>query len=99
MALLSPTHGDHAHHSKKLKLALVEVVELERQHLPEENFCEHSENYIDGNCSPFSIVTILLFMVYNFQLYFSHKPIMPGPAAFTFFPQISQIQTSFLFAV
>lgn len=56
----SPPHGDHTHHSKNLKLPLIKVVELEEQHLPGKSFSEHSENSVDGSCSRFKIVTVLL---------------------------------------
>lgn len=71
MALPSPSCGDHTHHSKKLKLALIEVVELEEQHLPEKNFFEHSEDSGDGSFSPFGIVTMSLFMLYSFCVHFT----------------------------
>lgn len=84
----TPTHGDHTQklyeHSKELKLALIEA-ELEEQHLPEKNSCEHSENPVDGDFSLFSIATILLFILRNFY-YYSNKPIVPKPVALTFFP-------------
>lgn len=51
--------------SKELKSALIEVAELEEQHIPEKNFHEHSEN---------SVMVALAYVVlspfcyfYNFQ--------------------------------
>ena len=66
------THEDHTHRSKKLSW-LCEVVQSEGRHLPEETPCEHSEYCVGGSCSPFSIVTMLLFMVYSFQCIFHIK--------------------------
>ena len=72
-----------------------EVVQSEEQHY-RKRISEHSEHYISGSCGPFSIVTMLLFMVYTWQCIFHINLWCLSQLHVCFFPQILHIQTCFL---